>query len=180
MIKQLYGIILLPLVIAINCNLEAGAQSIAKKNAVCRIFFSEDCPICLSYLPTISNIVKTYSKDNIEFALIFPSKYADEKKIKTLLSRYLPTTIWRIDSSMAETEYCNAVVTPEIVISDSVGMLLYKGRIDNRYYALGKRRSSPSTHEARDILEAYSTGKALPIFTDTPAVGCLIERNTTQ
>jgi hypothetical protein len=66
-----------------------------------------------------------------------------------------------------------ATVTPEAAVIGAHGELLYRGRIDDGYVSLGKRRFEATTHDLRDALEAVLAGK--PVAAPrTATVGCAI------
>ena len=51
------------------------------------------------------------------------------------------------------------------------GEILYRGRIDNLFPALGSRRQQASRHELRDALDAVLDGKPVAV-SRSEAVGC--------
>ena len=57
---------------------------------------------------------------------------------------------------------------------DPKGVVLYQGRIDNRYFGLGVRWGSVTEFDLRDALDATLCGKR-PTATQTEAIRCLIE-----
>jgi len=66
-----------------------------------------------------------------------------------------------------------ATVTPEAILLDTEGEIIYQGRIDNSYVQIGKRRRVVTTHELSDALDAVvnHTDIKLP---RTEAIGCFI------
>jgi hypothetical protein len=54
------------------------------------------------------------------------------------------------------------------------GELLYRGRIDDGYAALGKKRAVVTEHDLRDALDAIAAGKPVK-KAKTKAIGCLIQ-----
>ena len=65
-----------------------------------------------------------------------------------------------------------AEITPEAVVRTTAGTV-YKGRIDNLWGDIGKRRGRPSQHDLRDALAAVVDGR--PVVRPWPApVGCNI------
>jgi hypothetical protein len=50
---------------------------------------------------------------------------------------------------------------------------LYDGRIDDRYYALGKQRPAARVHDLRDTLTAVMAGKRVS-KKRTEVVGCFM------
>jgi len=53
--------------------------------------------------------------------------------------------------------------------------LVYRGRIDDQFAGLGKRRTVVTSHDLRDALEATLVGKPVP-QPRTEAVGCPIPK----
>jgi len=64
-------------------------------------------------------------------------------------------------------------ITPEAAIVNSAGKVVYRGRIDNSYAALGQARRAPTSHDLRDALDATLAGKPAP-NPKTKALGCYI------
>jgi hypothetical protein len=64
-------------------------------------------------------------------------------------------------------------VTPEAVVVTPAGVIKYRGRIDDRYIALGQQRRVVTSHDLRDAIDAVIGGKAVP-HAETEAVGCFI------
>jgi hypothetical protein len=54
------------------------------------------------------------------------------------------------------------------------GQILYRGRIDDLYVALGKKRAAVTERNLRDALDALAAGKAVR-KSETKAIGCLIQ-----
>ena len=71
-------------------------------------------------------------------------------------------------------KFTKATVTPEAVVVGKNGLVLYRGRIDNRYAALEKMRASATEHDLIEALEALAAGKT-PGKTETKTIGCLIQ-----
>src|SRR5215471_17528643 len=70
-------------------------------------------------------------------------------------------------------ERAGATTAPEAAVFSPSGELLYRGRIDDQYAGLGKRRSVVTSHDLRDALEAILAGK--PVTPSrTEAIGCPI------
>ena len=66
-----------------------------------------------------------------------------------------------------------ATVSPEAVVVSPKGKRLYRGRIDDRVAALGRKRPQPTTRELRDALEAIEQAKPVRVK-ETKAIGCYL------
>jgi len=66
-----------------------------------------------------------------------------------------------------------ATITPEAAVYDGRGRLTYRGRIDDRYSAVGIERATATRHDLQDAIAATIAGKPVtPRFTQ--AVGCYV------
>ena len=66
-----------------------------------------------------------------------------------------------------------ATRTPEAVLVDAEGKILYRGRINNRYPELGKARRVITEHDLRAALSEATSGKPVTV-SRTTAIGCYI------
>jgi hypothetical protein len=69
--------------------------------------------------------------------------------------------------------FTKATVTPEAAVFDRRGVMVYRGRIDDRYADLGVDRLTPRTRDLEDAITATLAGRRVP-NPITPAVGCFI------
>ena len=63
-----------------------------------------------------------------------------------------------------------------VVYNETSESILYKGRIDNTYFRIGKRRNVTTTHDLKAALVAIRDNQAIPINAAT-AVGCFIHKS---
>lgn len=68
-----------------------------------------------------------------------------------------------------------ATTTPEVLLLDRKGLILYRGAIDNWFYGLGKYRPKTTEHYLEDALDAYLQGKEI-LIKKTDPIGCVIEQ----
>jgi len=68
----------------------------------------------------------------------------------------------------------HAGIVPSAFVVDNMGNILYKGRIDDWMYALGKKRAVITKHDLRDALVAIQENKVI-LVKETKAIGCIIE-----
>jgi hypothetical protein len=78
-----------------------------------------------------------------------------------------------LDSTQQLVRAAGATTTPEAALIGRAGQVLYRGRIDNVYAALGKRRPAATEKDLRKALDEALAGK--PVSTpETKAIGCYI------
>ena len=63
--------------------------------------------------------------------------------------------------------------TPEVAVIGASGQVLYRGRIDNLYAALGKKRPEATEKDLRRALDEVLSGSRVST-PETKAIGCYI------
>jgi hypothetical protein len=64
---------------------------------------------------------------------------------------------------------------PEAVVLDHhTGRVIYRGRIDDSYVRVGKRKLHPQSNDLEDVLNAWLAGDVPDAMTETQSVGCFI------
>lgn len=146
----------------------------ANAKATVIYFLSPECPLCQSYTLTINNLATAYKSKGIAFIGIVPGK---EHSLSTILnykrSYKLNLTIL-VDEQLKLTKQLGATITPEVIVLSTQKQILYKGRIDNWAYELGRKRKVITDHNLKDAIEAILHHQPIKT-TQTKAVGCFIE-----
>jgi hypothetical protein len=78
-----------------------------------------------------------------------------------------------LDSKHQLVAATGATRTPEVAVLLKDGSLAYRGRIDDRYPGLGKKRQAPTQRDLRDALTSILADEPLRV-SRTAAVGCSI------
>jgi hypothetical protein len=143
----------------------------ACRNITVTVFFGLDCPISQKYVPRLNELVKEYSSFRWEF--LIPTE-VKKKEINTFRKEYEPGFALDVDPSMEKTMKLGVTVTPEVVVADAAGQVLYQGAIDNWFYELGRYRQFITEHHLTNALDAIAAGKPVPV-TRTEPIGCLIQ-----
>ena len=137
------------------------------------VFVSSTCPVSNRYAPELRRLSDEYAKAGVAFWLIYPDPADSDKDIRDHIAEFkLPGTAIR-DVKHAMVARAGATITPEAAVYDAKGKLTYRGRIDDRYSAVGIERAAATKHDLRDAIAATLAGK--PIKDNrTQAVGCYI------
>jgi hypothetical protein len=137
-------------------------------------FILQDCPISNRYAPEIARLVRDYQPKNIRFSLVYVDSATNAKAIAVHGREYnlpeIPAIHYTRHSLVAAV---GASITPEVAVVGKQGEILYRGRIDNLYEALGKPRRNITEHDLRNALNAILRNQKIPI-SRTQAVGCYI------
>ena len=165
----------LPGPFAVSAQPAATGAAVAPK-AIVYVFLSETCPICQFYTLPLRELYQQYEPQGIAFVGVFPGALSTPASVHAFGQKYRLAFPLQPDSAQRLTSRLDARITPEVVMTDAVTQqVLYRGRIDDSYVALGKRRPQPRTQDLRAALDALVSH--LPVAVrETPAVGCLIQR----
>jgi uncharacterized protein with LGFP repeats len=137
------------------------------------VFTRADCPISNRYAPELKRLHEKFAGQDVGFWLVYPNPDATAETIRKHLKEYSYTMPALRDPDHQLVKYVQAKVTPEVAVFDEQGTLVYRGRIDDRYIALGKARESVSQRDLHNAINALQAGQAITT-PRTEAVGCYI------
>lgn len=142
-----------------------------------KFFLLEECKITQAYAPEISLLRDQYDSDSIEFQLFFPAPGSDSQSIDQFLIKYGMknfNSVW--DSLQTEANRWGIRLMPEVAVVDTKeNKLIYRGRIDDRWASVGRKRAAPKKRELKICLESIKLNLTLrPQCTE--AVGCYLTR----
>ncbi len=138
------------------------------------LFLGEECLISQYYTLAIKELWQEYADEDLHFIGFFPNPSSSPEKMAGFKDKYqLPFPV-AIDFQQEKMQAFGISVTPEVVVYDKrKQQVLYKGRIDNTYFRVGKRRTVTTTSELADVLAAIRSNE-MPATPSVPAVGCFI------
>ena len=105
-----------------------------------------------------------YAAKGVSCTMVYSDLRLDAAAIRNHHSDYgYPERIPGVkDNGHKIADATGATITPQAVIVGKNGKVLYRGRIDNFYAALGKPRRMATEHDLRDALdEVREAGKAV-------------------
>ena len=137
------------------------------------MFILPDCPICNSYVPELNRLHDAFANRGVTMALVHADPDVTLERAKSHAQEYEIRLPVALDPDHTWVDRAGATTAPEAAIFSTTGEILYRGRIDDQYAGLGKRRTQVTSHDLRDTLEAILAGKPVP-QQRTEAVGCLI------
>jgi thiol-disulfide isomerase/thioredoxin len=135
------------------------------------IFFWHDCPVCNSYVPEINRLASSHTNFSFFIIQVDPDLTPAAARKHALEFSLRPPVI--LDGSHDLVRLAKATVTPEAVVLGTNKAVLYRGRIDNLYPSLGRRRAEPTVRDLAEALDAIAAGK--PVKAQESPVGCLIQ-----
>ena len=136
------------------------------------VFVDPQCPIANAYAPELRRIQAEYEPRGVAFALVYADPDRHEPEVRAHAAAFGHTAPLVLDTEQSLAAHTGATMTPEACVL-AQGELVYRGRIDDRYFALGKQRAAPTTRDLRDALDAVLAGQT-PARDWKPAIGCYI------
>jgi hypothetical protein len=141
--------------------------------AILLFFIRPDCPFSNSYLSELKRLVGEYRPRGISPVLVYAEADLEPWKAECHTFEFDVGCEAILDPKLVLARAVGATVTPEAALVSADGEILYRGRIDDRYDDLGKRRPQATRRDLQDALEAVLEGRPIPGRT-TRSIGCPI------
>lgn len=152
-----------------------GTTATGQSGHTAYIFMAEECPVCNYLGKTLKRLSTNYAQD-VKFVAVFPQRMSNFKTASLFKSQYdLPLFFIEIDHDQAITNKYNATITPEVVLVNSEGEVVYQGRINNSYAAPGRMRHGKVTEDLELAIQAAIVNKPVPKPWPNP-IGCYITK----
>ncbi len=143
------------------------------RKATVVFFVTHDCPISNRYAPEIGRICGDYSSRGVGCLMAYVDPTITAEEIREHRQAFGGTQPAVHDKGRELVELAGATITPESAVFDGVGRLVYRGRVNNFYAALGTPRRQATQHDLRNALDEVLAG--MPVSRPrTQAVGCYI------
>jgi thiol-disulfide isomerase/thioredoxin len=143
-----------------------------EKKAVVLFFVSPYCPTSNNFGPEMKSIEGDFA-DDFAFRYIHSDssvKAADILQHASMMGFESPVLD---DTAQVLAKRLGAKITPEVIVIDPSGKVLYQGRINDLYLGPTKRQREVKVNDLRDALTAIKAGT--PVATPrVEAVGCKI------
>lgn len=137
------------------------------------LFITTDCPIANSYAPEIAGIIRQHAKSPLRFYLVHSDPDLTAAAARKHAREYGLTSPLLIDRRHQLVKATGVTLVPEVAVVLPDGKIAYRGRIDDLYSEVGRKRPAPTTHDLRNALSAVLAGKPVKP-SRTLAVGCSI------
>jgi len=137
------------------------------------LFVATDCPNSNTYAPIMARLYRNYSPQGVVFFNVYSDPSESVETVRKHDSEFEVPFPALLDPQQALARQTGARSTPEAVILGPDGRELYRGRVDNRFVALGKTRFSPTENDLQEALEAILQNKPVP-HPVTKVLGCAI------
>jgi hypothetical protein len=132
-----------------------------------------ECPIARKFSAEIRRTSTEYAVRGVASFIVQADPQASTKDARIHAREFgldLPTIL---DRDHRLVKLAKATAVPTAAVFDPSGKLVYSGRIDDRFPALGVQRKASTRHDLRLALDQVLSGKAVQP-SHTAVVGCAI------
>jgi len=143
-----------------------------RKKFLLFLFLSPECPLCQSYTGHLNNFNTTFGEDVVQYGII-PGKTYSTSIVQTFANNYHISFPLLTDPGKKLCNYLQASITPEAILLDTSGKLVYKGAIDDLLPGLGKRKLKATDHYLENALAEALNHQAITVKR-VKAAGCNI------
>lgn len=148
----------------------------AGSRAVVLFFAASDCPISNRYIPEIERLDREFAPQGVRFWWVYPNPGDTAAVVSRHNEQFEIHGNVALDTAQRLTQMAHATITPEVAVFVPSGAGLrevYRGRIDDRYIALGQERPRPTRFDLEEAIRAVLLSRPVP-EPGGPTVGCSI------
>ena len=139
------------------------------------VFLHDECVITQFFTPELSRLHEKYQKDKVGFVGCFPNTNATPAKMSAFAASFHIDFPLIQDTDKALARKFGVTITPEVAVWDHrQDVLVYRGRIDDSYVRVGKRKLHPQHFDLQEAIDDWLTGQIHPSLVQTQAIGCFI------
>lgn len=138
------------------------------------VFLHDECVISQYFTPQLAKLYSTYKDKRVGFTGYFPNNNSTPEDMVSFGDEFGLEFPLLEDYDKKWTRTFGITITPEVAVWDHRRQdLVYRGRIDDSFVRVGKRKLHIQHHDLKDIIDAWIANEELT-FTSTRAIGCYI------
>lgn len=138
------------------------------------VFLSTECPISRQYVPELNRLAETARSSKLAFYGVLADRSVTQSAARKFADEFHIAFPVLFDGSQELAELLRPQYVPEARLIDAAGAVRYRGRIDDLYADVDKRRNAPSRRDLAEAMTALATGRAIAVPRTEP-VGCPFE-----
>ena len=151
---------------------DQAANLTLQKQLTLVVFLSPECPLCKNYAPILNKLKEDFNQQ-VNFIGIIPGTAYAKKEIHAYSDRYKISFDLLVDKQKKLSQYLEASVTPEVLLIEQNGNLVYRGAIDDWVINLGKKKLKAEHEYLRTAIQQYLYHQPVLVQRTTPK-GCYI------
>ncbi|MBP7240290.1 MAG: redoxin domain-containing protein [Saprospiraceae bacterium] len=139
------------------------------------VFLHDDCLISQFYTLELTRLYNTYHTQKVGFVGYFPNSSSTPEQIDSFALNYKIAFPLLPDYTKELTRKFGITVTPEVAVWDHRSeQMIYRGRIDDSYVRVGKRKTHPQNRDLENIIDSWLINQSNGTLVQTQAIGCFI------
>src|SRR5947208_11001406 len=104
------------------------------------VFISSECPVSNKFTPELERLAHEFPTNEVSFNLVYPNASDSDAKIAEHRRDFHLSAPFLHDPKHELVKITGVTVTPEAAVFDANRNLVYRGRINDQFLALGKGR----------------------------------------
>jgi peroxiredoxin len=148
------------------------ADDFKDAKAVVFVFLGTQCPINNAYMTRLVELETQFAKDGVRLVGVNSNEHDTKEDIRAHAKEFKLTFPVLRDENQRLADKLGAKRTPEAVVVDAKGKVVYRGRIDDQF-GIGFQRPAAKEH---DLVEAVAAALGGKEHKSMAASGCLITR----
>ncbi|MEO6130486.1 MAG: hypothetical protein ABIQ02_01470 [Saprospiraceae bacterium] len=167
--------LLLTLLLSASSQQQVRSAVIGTDSLTIYVFLLDECTISQFYTPQLKDYYKNYHSKKVGFIGYFPNFSSKPEQIEAFGKAYhLPFPL-KQDYYKEWTKKFGITVTPEVAVWDHrEDRLIYRGRVDDSYVRVGKRKTHPQKEDLKNVIDSWLKGQPPLDTIVTQAIGCFI------
>jgi thiol-disulfide isomerase/thioredoxin len=143
--------------------------------AVALVFMSHECPISRQYVPELNRLAAALTDKPVKYVGVISERGLSRAAAARFQQEFKVAFPILFDASGEIAAAFAPTHVPEAFVLDADGRVVYRGRIDDQYAEVGKKRPAPaSKHDFAEAIGAALDGIP-PAVAQTTPVGCPFE-----
>ena len=145
--------------------------STGKARPAVLVFLDTACPVATRYVPTLNELHAEAQTSGVALYGVLSHPDISWQASADFVDDFGITFPVVLDSTGDLALRLGPRVTSEAFVISTAGRVVYRGRIDDRFAAVGKLRTRIASHDLRTVIEAMAGG-GRPEPYETEAIGC--------
>lgn len=142
--------------------------------AVALVFLTTECPVARQYVPELNRLAQSLAEQPVKFLGVICNNGTTRAAAVRFQQEFNIKFPLLFDASGELAAALGPTHVPEAFVVNPLGEVVYRGRIDDQYEELGKKRPAATTHELADAIAATVEGRPVAQAQTRP-VGCPLE-----
>ena len=150
--------------------------SMGKVQPVALVFLDTACPVATRYIPVLNELYGSDRSRGVSLYGVLSNPDIGWREGADFVDRFNIEFPVLFDSAGDLAVRLEPRVMSESFVISTANRVVYRGRVDDRFVAVGRLRTRVTSHDLRDVVENVASRRAVRNRTKTEAVGCFHPR----